>query len=290
VLLLLQAFLSGDPHRPQSCSSPLRGGRGRVDLTILFKGPDYAGIPTFVDKLDFENLRNKMEKEGEKKDELSRQGERRQDNDYGEQGEKDLHESSQGERQSLPWFDEETIDIFLSERGCMFKCCPKRMEKFLKEAWITLPAEGSGREPSTESARGEESRTLPQFSEDDLGRFLDERAEGGCPELLQLFLSREEEGARQEIGEEGEEWTACMAGAIDDYLPEGMELSHSHEEGTQATPVWESEPHFLRAYSPAGYMPTGKGITSSRGGWLMGRHEERTPQQMEELDMYLTTR
>ncbi len=90
--------------------------------------------------------------------------------------------------------------------------------------------------------------------------------------------------------EEGEEWTACMAGALDDYLPDGVELSHSHEEGTQATPVWESEPHFLRAYSPAGYMPTGKGITSSRGGWLMGRHEERTPQQMEELDRYLTTK
>ncbi len=124
MLLLLQAFLSGDPHRPRSRSSPLRGGRGRVDLTILFKGPDYAGIPTFVDKLDFEILRNKMEEEGEKEDELSRQGERRQDNDYGDQGGEDPHESSQGEGRSLPWFDEGTIDIFLSGRERMFKCCP----------------------------------------------------------------------------------------------------------------------------------------------------------------------
>ncbi len=44
----------------------------------------------------------------------------------------------------------------------MFECCPKRMEKFLKEAWVSLPAKGAGREPGTELAGGEESRTPPQ--------------------------------------------------------------------------------------------------------------------------------
>ncbi len=181
-----------------------------------------------MDKLEFEILRNKIEEHRERSS--SQEGYMQKTWDH--PSEESPEGGGEERGHDLPYFKDEEIEWFLAERSDRSSCCPRRMRKFLEEAWVSLPAKGAGREPGTEFAGGEESRTLPYFSEEDLGRFLDERAEGGCPELLQLFLSKEEEGARQEIREEGEEWTACMAGAIDDYLPEGMELSHSRLDTT----------------------------------------------------------
>ncbi len=124
-LSILEPRQHGGIHCQLQSTPKIGGGRSRVDLTVLSKGPDHNSFPCYVDKLDFEILRNKMEEEGEKKDELSRQGERRHDNDYGEQGEKDPHESSRGERQSLPWFNEETIDILCRKGGTCSGTAPR---------------------------------------------------------------------------------------------------------------------------------------------------------------------
>jgi hypothetical protein len=85
----------------------------------------------------------------------------------------------------LPYFKDEEIELFLAKRSDRSCFCPRRMRKFLEEAWVVAIIENGGGKSSdrvgARAARESEGKTFPPVSEEDLDRFLKERAEGGCP-------------------------------------------------------------------------------------------------------------